>query len=349
MAGTRVAPVGNLYHDDVEETPLPARILVVQLRRLGDVILTTPALAALKKRYPQAKLDFLVEAPGAEAVAGNPDIDEILIYDPAGALTALRWALKIRARRYDWVIDFLANPRTAVISALSGATVKAGPAHVRRRWAYNRLLVQPERAVYAAREKVLWLQSLGIPAAPAAELPRIYLAARPAHLDNIVGLAPASRKDTRRWPARHWIALGRLLRERRGCALRIFWGPGERALAEEVARGIGAGAETVPETRGIADLARELAACRVLVSNCSGTKHAAVALGVPTVTVHGSSDPASWTPVHPEHRFVRREELACIGCRGNVCPTQIECLRDLDAERVLPAVEELLARAGAAA
>lgn len=333
----------------MEATPAPARILVVQLRRLGDVILTTPALAALKKRYPDATLDFLVEAPGAEAVAGNPDIDEILVYDAAGPLDTLRWALKIRGRRYDWVIDFLANPRTALIAALSGAAVKAGPAHVRRRWAYNRLLVQPQRAVYAAREKVLWLESLGIKAAPAPELPRLYLAKRPVRLDNIVGLAPASRKETRRWPARHWIALGRLLHERRGATLKIFWGPGERALAEEVARGIGAGAEIAPETRGIADLARELSVCRLLVSNCSGTKHAAVALGVPTVTVHGSSDPASWTPVHPDHRFVRREELACIGCRSNVCPTQIECLRDLDAERVLPVVEELLARAQAAA
>src|SRR5262245_27329057 len=103
----------------------PRSILVIQLRRLGDVILTTPALEALKKRYPKAKLDFLVEAPGAEAVAGHPAIDETLVYDAEGPLEALVWALKIRARGYDWVIDFLANPRTALLTALSGAEVKA--------------------------------------------------------------------------------------------------------------------------------------------------------------------------------------------------------------------------------
>jgi heptosyltransferase-3 len=325
----------------------PKSILVIQLRRLGDVILTTPALEALKKRYPAAKLDFLVEAPGAEAVAGHPAIDETLVYDASDVFGALAWARKIRARRYDWVVDFLANPRTALITALSGATIKAGPAHVSRRWAYNRLLVQPEKATYVGREKVLWLESLGVSEKDAPALPRLFLAKRPAKLDNVVGLVPPSRKETRRWPARHWIDLGRSLRAKHGSTLKIFWGPGERTLAEEVARGIGAGAELIPETRTIAELAREIVSCRVLVSNCAGPKHVAVALGVPTVTVHGSSDPASWTPVHPDHRFVRREELACIGCRSNVCPTQIECLRDLEAGRVLPVVEELLTRAEA--
>ena len=328
------------------QTP-PRSILAVQLRRLGDVILTEPALEALKKRFPQAKLDFLVEAPGAEALAGNPSVDEVLVYDARTPWQALSWARRIRARRYDWVIDFLANPRTALLAALSGARVKAGPAHVRRRWAYNHRMVQSPQACYAAVEKVRWLKDLGVAPEDAPPLPRLFLAERPASPANLVGLVPPSRKETRRWPAASWVRLGRLLRERRGCALKVFWGPGERALAEEVARGIGAGAETCPETRTIADLARELAACRVVVSNCAGTKHVAVGVGVPTVTVHGSSDPASWTPAHPDHRFVRLEELECIGCRLNECPYHLECLRQLPAERVLPAVEELLARAEA--
>lgn len=327
----------------------PRRILVVQLRRLGDVILTTQALAALKKRYPEATLDFLVEAPGAEAVAGHPAIHEVLVYDADGALSALSWAMKIRARRYDWVIDFLANPRTALLTALSGAVVRAGPAHVRRRWAYNHLMVQPDKACYTGLEKVLWLSGLGVTAADAPDLPRLYMAEKPARPGNVVGLVPPSRQVTRRWPAASYAKLGRLLRDKHGCRLKVFWGPGEKALADEVVRGIGAGAEAIPETRTIADLAREIASCRLLVSNCAGPKHVAVALGVPTVTVHGSSDPVSWTPPHPDHLFVRLEELECIGCRSNVCPYNLECMTQLPPERVLAAVESLLSRAEAAA
>ncbi|OGR91456.1 MAG: hypothetical protein A2V88_06615 [Elusimicrobia bacterium RBG_16_66_12] len=67
------------------------------------------------------------------------------------------------------------------------------------------------------------------------------------------------------------------------------------------------------------------------------------------MTIHGSSDPVSWTPDHPDHRSVRLDELECIGCRLNECPHHLECLRQLPAERVLPAVLELLARAEAPA
>ncbi len=327
----------------------PKKILVIQLRRLGDVILTTPALSALKKKFPGATLDFLVEAPGAEAVAGHPAIDEILTYDAAGALGALRWALKIRARRYDWVIDFLANPRTALLTALSGAAVKAGPAHVRRSWAYNHKMIQSPKACYAALEKVRWLSGLGVAPEDAPALPRLFLAERPSTIENVVGLVPPSRQETRRWPAASYARLGRLLRDKHGCRLKVFWGPGEKALADEVVRGIGAGASAIPETRTIAELARELAACRAVVSNCAGPKHGAGARGVPTGPIHGASDPASWTPVHPDHRSVRLEELACIGCRSNVCPYHLECLTQLPAERVLPAVEQLLARSETAA
>lgn len=327
----------------------PRTILVIQLRRLGDVILTVPALEALKNKYPNAKLDFLVEAPGAEAVAGVPVIDETLVYDAAGPVEAMKWALKIRARRYDWVIDFLANPRTALLTALSGAAVKAGPAHVARRWAYNTKMVQSPQACYAALEKVRWLSALGIAPADAPALPRLMLAPRPATIPNVVGLVPPSRKETRRWPAPSYARLGRLLRDKHGCDLKVFWGPGEKDLADEVVRGIGEGARAIAETRSISDLAAELASCRVVVGNCAGPKHVALALGVPTVTIHGSSDPVSWTPVHPDHRFVRLEELHCIGCRSNDCPYNLECVRQLPAERVLPAVEQLLAKTGAAA
>jgi ADP-heptose:LPS heptosyltransferase len=327
----------------------PRSILVVQLRRLGDVILTVPALEALHKKFPDARLDFLVEAPGAEAVAGLPSISEVLVYDAKGSLDALRWALKIRARKYDWIVDFLANPRTALLTALSGAKIKAGPAHVARRWAYNVKMLQSPQACYAALEKVRWLAALGVAPADAPELPRLMLAARPDKLENVVGLVPPSRKETRRWPAPSYARLGRLLRDKHGCRLKVFWGPGEKDLADEVVRGIGEGAVAIPETRSIKDLARELASCRVVVGNCAGPKHVALALGVPTVTIHGSSDPVSWTPVHPDHRFVRLEELHCIGCRSNDCPYNLECMRQLPAERVLPAVEQLLLRTEARA
>lgn len=313
----------------------PKRILVVQLRRIGDCILTQPAVAALKRRFPSAKLDYLVEPGAAEAVRAMGLADEVLVY--GGALTALA----VRRRGYDLVVDLMGNPRTAILTALSGARRKAGPAHVFHRWAYDVLLPQSSEVFYAAREKVRMLAPLGVPDEPAA-LPSIW---KPAGAPrNRVGFFPASRKVTRAWPGDKWIELGKLLRKEFGCEVEVFWGPGERTLAESVVKGLGDGAELSPATGSLAQLASELAKCRLVVTNCAGPKHVAVASGVPTLTIHSSSDPKAWTPHdHPDHRAVRRDELHCIGCMKNDCPYALECLTGLEAARVLEAAKRMLA------
>ena len=323
--------------------PPPRRILVIQLRRIGDVILTTPAIRALKRRYPAAEIDFLVEETGSQALAGNPDLNRILVYR-GGPWETLAWLWRVRRLGYDWIIDYLGNPRSALLTAFSGAAVRAGPARAAHRWAYNHLLVQPDKAQYAGLEKISVLHALGIDAGGADFMPYVFLAPRSVRPENLVGLAPASRKETRRWPASSFVELGKLLRERFGSELVVFWGPGELPLAREVARGIGPGARISDPTPDLAAAARELVRCRIIVTNCNGLKHLAVALGVPTLTVHGSSDPASWTPPHPDHASVRLEELDCIACRLNVCPRHLECMKELSPQRVLAVASPLMER-----
>lgn len=320
----------------------PGRILVIQLRRIGDILLATPAIAALKKRFSDARLDVLAEDPGAEVLEGNPHVCEVLRYDGRGLAGALSWMRRVRGRRYDWVVDFMGNPRSALLTAFSGAAVRAGPAHVFHRWAYNHPLVQSDTTHYGGIEKIRALRALGVPSEGADFLPQVYLLPRRPSPGNVVGLVPSSRRVTRRWPARHFAALGRLLRRRYSCELLVFWGPGERELADEVARGIGDGARATPETRTLKEAAALMAGCRLVVTNCNGPRHLATALGVPTVAVHGSSDPASWNPPHPRHLVVRREELSCIGCGLNACPYHLECLEDLPPERVFDAATPLL-------
>ncbi len=322
----------------------PGKILLIQLRRIGDVILTTPAVAALKRSHPQARIDFLAEPPGAEALEGNPHISEILAYNGEGLGEAFGWLRKVRLRGYDWVIDYLGNPRSALIAATSGALVKAGPAHAFHRWAYNHLLVQSRTHCYAGLEKIRVLKGLGVSSDGMDFLPTLYLARRTSP-ENLIGLVPASRKRTRLYPASSYARLGRLLRDRYGCALLVFWGPGERGLAQEVAAGIGEGAETTEETRTLKRAAELMVRCRLIITNCNGPKHMAVGLGVPTLTIHGSSDPVSWTPPDPRHRAVRLEELFCIGCGKNRCPYNLECLSRLSPERVFEEASELMEKA----
>lgn len=319
-------------------------------------MLAAPAARALKKLFPEAAIDFLAEPPGHEALEGDPCVSRVLVYgpypgagrNPAPEASMLGWMLRLRRERYDWVIDFMGNPRTAILTASSGARVRAGPAHVFHRWAYSHRMRQSPRPCYAAQEKIRWLRSLGLPVDDLDFMPRLRVATRsrdwakealaglaPRGTQAWVGLVPASRRETRRWPAAAYARLGRMLREASGVRLLVFWGPGERSLAAGIAEQIGEGAASSPPTRSLQDLAALLETCRLVVTNCNGPKHIAVALGVPTLTIHGSSDPVCWNPPdRSKHPIERIGELHCIGCRLNRCSYGLECLGELRAERV---------------
>jgi heptosyltransferase-3 len=338
----------------------PKRILVIMLRRIGDVLLTTPAVRALRKRFPKAEIDFLVESPAHEMLAGNNDLTRVLIYDGHGPLKYLYWLLQVRMLHYDWVIDYMGNPRTAMLTFASGAAVKAGPGHVSHRWAYNHLLKESSTPHYSAEEKIRTLASLGIDADSSDHLPSVAGDAESEEFANkalarmriprgsIIGIVPASRRITRQWPAHKYAELGRRLRDSLGAHLIIFWGPGERELAEEVRNGIGTQAFLGPETKSLRHLAALIGRCRLVVTNCNGPRHIAVARSVPTVTVHGSSDPVLWNPPGNEnHTTIRHEKLDCIGCQKNRCPYALECMNDLSAAEVFAAVNQQFSRTAA--
>lgn len=339
----------------------PKRILVIMLRRIGDVVLTTPAVRALRRLFPEAAIDFLVEPPSDRLLAGNPDLSSVLVYGGEGPRVAraclkhLYWLWRVRRGAYDWVIDYMGNPRTAMLTYASGAALRAGPGHVSHRWAYSHPLRESPEPCYSALEKIRILRGIGLEPDERDHLPRLALLPESERLAReslrlpqgkgpVIGLAPASRRATRRWPAERFSALGRLLRERAEARLVVFWGPGEKALAEEIRDGIGRSAVLAPRTPDLRDLAALLARCDLLVSNCNGPKHIAVAVGTPTVTVHGSSDPSCWTPAAPDHAAVRADGVDCSGCRKNTCSRGLECLTRVSPERVLEDAERLLGR-----
>src|SRR5262245_40851113 len=99
------------------------RILVIQLKRAGDVIVTTPVLPALKKAFPGAKIDFLVDRPFSSLLTNNPSVSTVLLYDRK---SPWKTALAIRAARYDLILDFQSSPRSILVTLFSGAKIRAG-------------------------------------------------------------------------------------------------------------------------------------------------------------------------------------------------------------------------------
>ncbi|MFH0778370.1 MAG: glycosyltransferase family 9 protein, partial [Candidatus Eisenbacteria bacterium] len=119
-------------------------ILVLRPGAMGDVLLTTPALRALKAGFPGARVTALVTRSGEEILKGNPHVDEVIVLDKSSLLSQARVFPGVRRRRFDLVVDFLCNPRTALISLFSGAPLRLGYDVRVRKIAYNLLKPRDE-------------------------------------------------------------------------------------------------------------------------------------------------------------------------------------------------------------
>ena len=334
----------------------PKKILVCQLRQLGDVVLATPALELLRRRFPEAALHLLTEKKCVSLLEGNPHLDHIWALDKrelSSLWKEIAWYRKVAATGYDLVVDFQQLPRCRWVVAFSHARVRLSytPAWYNR-WLYN--LVTPMQPGYAAQSKASVLAPLGI--VWNGEKPRLYLReqerqdarTRLAALgltadQTLITLDPTHRRATRRWPSAHYAALVQLLHAA-DPSLRFLplWGPGE----EEDIRALAAGCppETLLLPSEILSL-REMAACiaqaRLHVGNCSAPRHIAVAVDTPTCTILGSTS-SVWTYPSPEHQHIAAG-LACQPCEKDTCP-HCRCLHELQPETVAEKVLSMLRR-----
>lgn len=302
------------------------RILVLRFRALGDVLLATPLLAALRRRYPHARIDYLVDAPLAPLLAGSPDIDRLLAYPRRARprwLSDLRWALRLRRERYDLLLDLQGSGTSALFTLFSGAPRRHGYRVRHRHYFYT---LKAERGWPAARGRpyapinhFLLVESLGIaPGDLSLRLPSPPPGAPdplPAGPGPCLLVAPGATWSAKQWPAAHYAAL---VRDRRAAGWRValMGAPAEAALLAEIAAGSGA---TVLATPAIATMVAAIRHADLLLSGDSGARHVAVALGTPSLALFGPSDPQIWSVLDARHPWLRRE-LACSPCGLTRCP-----------------------------
>ncbi len=319
--------------------------LVIQLRQIGDVVLTTPIPRILKEARPGCRVSFLTERPSDQLLRGNPHIDEVLLNDrkaPWWKTVAL--GLDLRRRRFGVVLDFMGNPRSALLAFLSGARVRISYPAPGRGLLYTHR-VEPTRE-YAVAIKKRLLAPLGIESG--LDRPEIHLApderawaeAERERLlrgrSRLVTVDPSHRRATRQWPAQHYGALCRRLATALDAAPVVLWGPGEEAVADAVVASSDDAAVRAPPTR-LREMAALIGAAALHVGNCSAPRHIAVAVGTPTFTVLGSTS-AGWTHPSAAHTQVALG-LDCQPCNRNTCDRDRACLVDLPPDRVFEALE----------
>ena len=335
-----------------EVTP-PRRVLVTRLRRIGDAILALPVLDALREAFPRCAVDFLAEEGPAQAAIGHPAVDRVLVLDRtlASILPAsprLLW--RLRAARYDWVIDLYGNPRSAAIAAWTGAPVRVGPARRGRRRLYTHPVPPTSESLSAVDHHLRSLRILGL--TPRRVSPRIGLteaerAEGRARLDAAlpqgaprVGLHPGNRWPAKRWPEERFAALARAI-PRLGARVVVLAGPGEESLARRVA-------SDAPVIAGLS--LREswsvLAALDALVTVDGSPLHAGPAVGTPTVGILGPTEPEIWFPYDARdgHQLLSRE-IWCRPCHRHEC-FRMDCLDWISVGDALAALARALRHGG---
>jgi ADP-heptose:LPS heptosyltransferase len=349
----------------------PKRILLIRLRAVGDVVLVTPLLRALRRRFPDARIDALAEAGPASVLLGNPHIDRLLL--PPRRRAPLReqaaFLRKLRAEGYDWVLDLFGNPRSAWMTLFSGAPLRAGYAYRVRRHAFT----HPVEGNRVRRYQVLVnqgvLDALGVPADGIATEMFLESAERDwasTTLEGLgfrrgpgrplVALAATGTWPIRRWPGSYWRELISLLNRDPGEKPLLLWGPGEEADLNRIVEGIAGQVRVAPRT-DLRQLAALLSKADLLIGNNSAPQHIARALGVATLTIDGPTWGLSWCPPSdPRHRFLQHF-TSCGPCDRTECPhpalprpggnTHKECLTKIPPSRVAAVAREMLAmRAG---
>ena len=329
------------------------RILVIKLRAVGDIVLSTPVVQNLRDYFPQSEIDFLLDKFAEDVVVGNPFVSEVVSFDRSRDSGAgiIR---EIRKRKYDLVIDLFSNPRSAIIAGLSGASVRVGFPFRWRRYAFN-VIVHPRTGnIHNVDFNLDALRRLEIPVhhrspfLPVTEgaeaFARDWLSQNDLERKLLVALNPGGGWVTKRWGLDHYAQLGDGISNRHGAAIVVLWGPGEESDAKIIAEKMKAPAHLSPRTT-LAQLAGILRHCTALVSNDSGPMHMAAALQVPTLGIFGPTNPLQQGPFGEKNKWIRNESLDCLECSLTSCPIGNICMTELTVDRVLEAFDEMLLKA----
>jgi lipopolysaccharide heptosyltransferase II len=350
------------------------KVLLIRLRLIGDVVFTTPAIAAIRRRFPDAHLTYLVESAAAPVVHRNPHLDEVVVVERPRGLARLSYdvglARRLRAARFDLVIDFHGGPRSSWLTFATGAPRRIGYDLPGRRWCYTTRLPWT-RSLVPPRHSVLnqWdlLAPLGI-APPAAGEPPVEMTPDPlaaarvdARLDaagvgsahQLVVIHVSAGNPFRRWPAEHFAAVAAQLAgvdpARR---IIITSGPSESGAADAVAadaqRLAGAAADRIVRCGEF-----DLAELRVLVARAalylggdSGPLHIAGTTATPIVALFGPTLPERSMPWRSATRraiAVDAGPLPCRPCHQRHCvPGDFRCLTRITPAQVTDAAARVL-------
>ncbi len=341
----------------------PKRLLVVRLDRIGDVVLTTPALSALRQHFPHAFIAMMVRPPCLELVQGHPHLNEVIEYDKDGlhhgVAATIRFARRLQRYAFDTALILHPTNRSHWIPWLARIPVRIG---YDRKCAWLLTHRLPHRKQEGAKHEAAYtlepLALFGITPPPPQPLIPVHDAAvrrvgqllaqagvSPEAL--LVAMHPSASCISKRWmPERFAQVADRLIAER-GASVCLVAGADDAPVAQRVAEAMQRPVVNLAGQLSVGELAALLARCRLLVSNDSGPVHIAAAVGTPVVDIFGRNQrglsPLRWGPLGAGH-IILHKEVGCVTCLAHNCDIEFLCLTSLETEEVYQAAATILTR-----
>lgn len=341
-------------------------ILVVRLSSVGDLVHTLPAVSALRRRFPDARIDWLVETRHRDVLLDNPDIDEILEVDTLGWRRRLHsprtWKeireciASIRDRRYDLVLDLQGTMKSSVAAFLARSPRRIGfsASHLKETLAallYTECVRPNGTRPHVIDRQLTLLRALGIETEERSfpiVVPEEGKKSAAAALDSLgfrefAIVNPGGAWVTKRWsPSKLGELAAAIDREWKLPSL-VLWGPGEEEMAKAVVEASGGSARLAPKTT-LREMIPYLERARLFVSGDTGPMHLASARGVPVVGIFGPTDPARNGPFGTRDEIVYKA-VACAPCYKHQCPGYGNvCMTSIELEDVLAAVRRSLGK-----
>ncbi len=331
----------------------PERICLIKPSALGDVVQSLPVLCALRRRFPDARIAWVVASAYAGLLERHEALDELIQFDrsaisvctAAGRAELQRLVAAVRTGQFDLAIDLQGLLRSGLICWSTAAERRVGMSDAREgaKLFYTDTVQIPPDCTLAIERYMRVASALGadsseigfrVPITPEARCWAVSMLERRARM--LLGLAPGARWPTKRWPAERFAFLANGLVRRLGATIVLVGSSADRDAAAVIAAALPDHEciDLVGKT-DLQQLAAVLAELRLLVTNDSGPMHLAAALNTPTAAIFTCTSPARAAP-HGSH-LVIEPDVWCAGSYLKRC-NRMECLRSLNAEHVLQRV-----------
>ena len=333
------------------------KVLLVRLRSIGDTVLATPSVFALKRFLPNVTVDILVEDWVAPLLNDHPHVDNVIVLERGGFMTRARVARELRGANYDVVYNLHGGTTATFLTRATGARHRVGfksyqYAQLHNHQAPSPLLLWGQQKTHSVEQQLALLGWTGVPvtdrprtqlgiSAEANEKVRQLLANAALTDRKIALIHPAAAFETKQWATEHFARVAEFLSDR-GFAPVAIAAPNERALLEKLSSEAAVKITTLdlalPEVTALA------ARSSLFVGNDSGIAHIAAAVGTPAVVIFGSSNIAHWRPWNSAPAEVVFEEMPCQPCHGYFCEKfdQPECILRVPVTRVTAAIDRIL-------